>query len=288
MAKLKERQFYNVGLGKKEMVPAEYIEVVKFKNGTTPPELINVSFKEDTSYHRGFRLNNNILFRDMTLNTKKYYSEVEELTENNKKLYIDTINTPYKSDRGLPILYKTAVQSEKTDDAYGKEGTLWKKNCLLVQSKEKFNVLSIDYEEAEVLFYDLGPNKLDDKIEAIYEEQGNNYANEMGKNLSIQQLIENNTFSIKFGIDLLGNSSSSTTINQWQNGTLLSSNRKVGQFGDNNSIFFSTKGLFESAVKTYNGLDNIENPIDLIDYIATPPVYKSSSTLVCRNSKYYN
>jgi hypothetical protein len=34
MTKLKERQFYNVGTGKKEMVPAEYIEVVKFKNGT--------------------------------------------------------------------------------------------------------------------------------------------------------------------------------------------------------------------------------------------------------------
>lgn len=34
MAKLKDRQFYNVGTGKPEMVPAKYIEVVKFKNGT--------------------------------------------------------------------------------------------------------------------------------------------------------------------------------------------------------------------------------------------------------------
>lgn len=34
MPKLKERQFYNVGTGKREMVPSEYIEVVKFKNGT--------------------------------------------------------------------------------------------------------------------------------------------------------------------------------------------------------------------------------------------------------------
>ena len=34
MAKLKERQFYNVGTGKREMVPADYIEVVKFKNGS--------------------------------------------------------------------------------------------------------------------------------------------------------------------------------------------------------------------------------------------------------------
>ena len=34
MAKLKERQFYNVGTGKKEMVPAEYINIVKFKNGS--------------------------------------------------------------------------------------------------------------------------------------------------------------------------------------------------------------------------------------------------------------
>lgn len=33
MTKLKERQFYNVVTQKKEMVPAEYIEVVKFKNG---------------------------------------------------------------------------------------------------------------------------------------------------------------------------------------------------------------------------------------------------------------
>jgi len=33
MAKLKERQFYNVGSGKREMVPPDYIEVVKFKNG---------------------------------------------------------------------------------------------------------------------------------------------------------------------------------------------------------------------------------------------------------------
>ena len=34
MTKLKERQFYNVTTRKKEMVPSEYIEVVKFKNGT--------------------------------------------------------------------------------------------------------------------------------------------------------------------------------------------------------------------------------------------------------------
>lgn len=34
MTKLKERQFYNVSTRKKEMVPSEYIEVVKFKNGT--------------------------------------------------------------------------------------------------------------------------------------------------------------------------------------------------------------------------------------------------------------
>ena len=33
MAKLKAREFYNVSLRKKEIVPAEYIEVVRFKNG---------------------------------------------------------------------------------------------------------------------------------------------------------------------------------------------------------------------------------------------------------------
>ena len=33
MAKLKERQFYNVRTRKREMVPSDYIEVVKFKNG---------------------------------------------------------------------------------------------------------------------------------------------------------------------------------------------------------------------------------------------------------------
>ena len=33
MPLLKERQFYNVSTRKKEMVPADYIEVVKFKNG---------------------------------------------------------------------------------------------------------------------------------------------------------------------------------------------------------------------------------------------------------------
>jgi hypothetical protein len=33
MTKLKEREFYNVSLRKREMVPTEYIEVVKFKNG---------------------------------------------------------------------------------------------------------------------------------------------------------------------------------------------------------------------------------------------------------------
>ncbi len=33
MTKLKERQFYNVATRKREMVPAEYIEVIKFKNG---------------------------------------------------------------------------------------------------------------------------------------------------------------------------------------------------------------------------------------------------------------
>ena len=33
MAPLKERQFYNVATRKREMVPGDYIEVVKFKNG---------------------------------------------------------------------------------------------------------------------------------------------------------------------------------------------------------------------------------------------------------------
>ena len=33
MAKLKERQFYNVQTGKNEMIPADFIEIVKFKNG---------------------------------------------------------------------------------------------------------------------------------------------------------------------------------------------------------------------------------------------------------------
>lgn len=33
MPLLKERQFYNVSTRKREMVPENYIEVVKFKNG---------------------------------------------------------------------------------------------------------------------------------------------------------------------------------------------------------------------------------------------------------------
>ena len=33
MTRLKERQFYNVATRKNEMVPSDYIEVVKFKNG---------------------------------------------------------------------------------------------------------------------------------------------------------------------------------------------------------------------------------------------------------------
>ena len=33
MAPLKERQFYNVATRKREMVPADYISIVKFKNG---------------------------------------------------------------------------------------------------------------------------------------------------------------------------------------------------------------------------------------------------------------
>jgi len=33
MVLLKERQFYNVATRKKETVPEEYIEIVKFKNG---------------------------------------------------------------------------------------------------------------------------------------------------------------------------------------------------------------------------------------------------------------
>ncbi len=33
MQKLKERQFYNVSTRRKEMVPEEYIKIVKFKNG---------------------------------------------------------------------------------------------------------------------------------------------------------------------------------------------------------------------------------------------------------------
>ena len=34
MAKLKERQFYNVSTRKKIMVPEDEIEIVKFKNGS--------------------------------------------------------------------------------------------------------------------------------------------------------------------------------------------------------------------------------------------------------------
>jgi len=33
MTKLKERQFYNVSTRKREMIPAEYISVIRFKNG---------------------------------------------------------------------------------------------------------------------------------------------------------------------------------------------------------------------------------------------------------------
>lgn len=33
MTKLKERQFYNVACARREMVPANCIEVVRFKNG---------------------------------------------------------------------------------------------------------------------------------------------------------------------------------------------------------------------------------------------------------------
>ena len=51
MAKLKERQFYNVGKGKKEMVPAQYIKVVKFKNGTYA--LLGLS-KENTKMFKLF------------------------------------------------------------------------------------------------------------------------------------------------------------------------------------------------------------------------------------------
>ena len=48
MAKLKERQFYNVGTGKKEMVPADYIFVVKFKNGAYA--LLGISRKDTNMF----------------------------------------------------------------------------------------------------------------------------------------------------------------------------------------------------------------------------------------------
>tara|TARA_B110000967_G_C18512087_1_gene376872 strand:- start:29 stop:244 length:216 start_codon:yes stop_codon:yes gene_type:complete len=48
MAKLKERQFYNVGSRKTEMVPTQYIEVVKFKNGIYA--LLGVSKKNENMF----------------------------------------------------------------------------------------------------------------------------------------------------------------------------------------------------------------------------------------------
>jgi len=48
MAKLKERQFYNVGSRKTEIVPEQYIKVVKFKNGTYA--LLGVSKKDENMF----------------------------------------------------------------------------------------------------------------------------------------------------------------------------------------------------------------------------------------------
>ena len=51
MAKLKERQFYNVRTQKREMVPTDYIEVVRFKNGAFA--LLGIA-KDNTSMFKIF------------------------------------------------------------------------------------------------------------------------------------------------------------------------------------------------------------------------------------------
>ena len=48
VAKLKERQFYNVSTGKRVMVPVDDIEVVKFKNGSYA--LLGYSKDEDKMF----------------------------------------------------------------------------------------------------------------------------------------------------------------------------------------------------------------------------------------------
>ena len=52
MAKLKERQFYNVGSRKTEIVPKQYIKVVQYKNGVYA--LLGVS-KENENMFKIFK-----------------------------------------------------------------------------------------------------------------------------------------------------------------------------------------------------------------------------------------
>jgi len=48
MAKLKNREFYNVSKRKNEIVPVEYIKVVKFKNGVYA--LLGLSYENENMF----------------------------------------------------------------------------------------------------------------------------------------------------------------------------------------------------------------------------------------------
>ena len=269
----------------------KFTQNVKFDDQGNAVVDLDVYHTIDTPYHRGFRLNNNILFRDMGLNLTKYYSIVEKLEENGEEMFIDSqSHTHYGSSRLLPIFNNLNAQTSISNEEYGKQGITWNRNCLIVHSSE---IIQTDQFEAELYLYDLGPNKLDGLVKEVYNKD---FTNEHGKEKSIQELIQKNIFNMKFGI---GGPTTVSTISQWQDGIQLGAKSRVGQFNEN--IKFNVYSIIESSLAVKLGeyrTSNQQNPViedhipipnidvsDIISPIQGDPSRNEYVNVVCCNSK---
>lgn len=74
MTPLKERQFYNVATRKREMVPADYIQIVKFKNGNFA--LLGISRDNDKMFK--------IISESKVEKLQKKYGKVKKYTKSRK------------------------------------------------------------------------------------------------------------------------------------------------------------------------------------------------------------
>ena len=149
-----------------------------------------------------------------------------------------------------------------TNENYSKEGIVWSRNCLLVQSSE-FKTIGNkpNQPEAELFIYDLGPNKLDSRMKEIYNNK--DYANENGELKSIQELIQGNIFNMKFET---GGSSAITTISQWRNGSEITNSRNSQSANASVGIFDEFTNFLDSdnEKKIMNEISNLKDQTRII------------------------